>query len=138
MTEMAQLEPLTEAGGAAPGAGRRHLIGISDLTAGDVERLLGTAATISRSLEREVKKLPALRGRLVVNLFYESSTRTLLELRPRGEAALGRHDGPALIGLVRRQGRVAQGHGADARRIRPRRDRDPAPAHRRAAARCRG
>ena len=77
MTEMAQLEPLTEAGGAAPGAGRRHLIGISDLTTGDVERLLGTAATISRSLEREVKKLPVLRGRLVVNLFYESSTRTL-------------------------------------------------------------
>jgi aspartate carbamoyltransferase catalytic subunit len=77
MTEMAQLEPLTDAPGTASAAGRRHLIGISDLTAADVERLLGTAATISRSLEREVKKLPALRGRLVVNLFYESSTRTL-------------------------------------------------------------
>jgi aspartate carbamoyltransferase catalytic subunit len=77
MTEMAQLEPLTDAPSTRSGAGRRHLIGISDLTATDVERLLGTAATISRSLEREVKKLPALRGRLVVNLFYESSTRTL-------------------------------------------------------------
>ena len=42
-----------------------------------VERLLGTAGTIARSLDREVKKLPALRGRLIVNLFYESSTRTL-------------------------------------------------------------
>jgi len=56
---------------------RRHLLGISDLDRDDVERLLSTAATIARSLEREVKKLPALRGRLVVNLFYESSTRTL-------------------------------------------------------------
>ncbi len=56
---------------------RRHLLGVSDVNARDVTRILGTAATLSRSLEREVKKLPALRGRLVVNLFYESSTRTL-------------------------------------------------------------
>ncbi len=56
---------------------RRHLLEISDLDAGSIERLLATSATIARSLDREVKKLPALRGRLVVNLFYESSTRTL-------------------------------------------------------------
>jgi aspartate carbamoyltransferase catalytic subunit len=56
---------------------RRHLLGISDLDRDGIERILDTAATIGRSLDREVKKLPALRGRLVVNLFYESSTRTL-------------------------------------------------------------
>jgi aspartate carbamoyltransferase catalytic subunit len=55
---------------------RRHLISIRDLSREDVERLLGTARTFERSLEREVKKLPTLKGRLVVNLFYESSTRT--------------------------------------------------------------
>ncbi len=55
---------------------RRHLISIRDLTREDVERLLATARTFGRSLEREVKKLPTLRGRTVVNLFYESSTRT--------------------------------------------------------------
>ena len=55
---------------------RRHLISIADLTRDDVERLLALSRTLSRSLEREVKKLPALRGRTVVNLFYESSTRT--------------------------------------------------------------
>src|SRR3989442_1286140 len=55
---------------------RRHLISIKDLKRDDVERLLATAANFSRSLEREVKKLPTLRGRTVVNLFYESSTRT--------------------------------------------------------------
>jgi aspartate carbamoyltransferase catalytic subunit len=55
---------------------RRHLIAIRDLTRDDVERLLATARTFERSLEREVKKLPTLRGRTVVNVFYESSTRT--------------------------------------------------------------
>jgi aspartate carbamoyltransferase catalytic subunit len=56
---------------------RRHLLGIADLTRADAERLLDTARALERTLDREVKKLPALRGRLVVNLFYESSTRTL-------------------------------------------------------------
>ncbi len=55
---------------------RRHLISIEDLTREDVERLLGTARSFSRSLEREMKKLPTLRGRTIVNMFYESSTRT--------------------------------------------------------------
>src|SRR5580765_7155770 len=55
---------------------RRHLISIGDLTRDDVERLLATARSFARSLEREMKKLPTLRGRTVVNLFYESSTRT--------------------------------------------------------------
>ena len=55
---------------------RRHLLSISDLTRDDVQRLLGTARTFESALDREVKKLPTLKGRLVVNLFYESSTRT--------------------------------------------------------------
>src|SRR5437870_9523539 len=55
---------------------RRHLISIADLTRDDVVRLLGTARNFARSLDRELKKLPTLRGRTVVNLFFESSTRT--------------------------------------------------------------
>jgi aspartate carbamoyltransferase catalytic subunit len=55
---------------------RRHLLSISDLDRDDVERLLATAASFARSLEREMKKLPTLRGRTIVNLFYEASTRT--------------------------------------------------------------
>jgi aspartate carbamoyltransferase catalytic subunit len=55
---------------------RRHLISITDLTKEDVERLLALARTFSASLDREVKKLPALKGRTVVNMFFESSTRT--------------------------------------------------------------
>lgn len=57
-------------------SGRRHLLSMADVTRDDVERVLGTARTFASSLEREVKKLPTLKGRLVVNLFYESSTRT--------------------------------------------------------------
>jgi aspartate carbamoyltransferase catalytic subunit len=55
---------------------RRHLISIGDLTRDDVERLLATARSFEQSLDREMKKLPTLRGRLVVNMFFESSTRT--------------------------------------------------------------
>jgi aspartate carbamoyltransferase catalytic subunit len=55
---------------------RRHLISIADLTREDVERLLALSRTFARSLERDVKKLPTLRGRLVVNAFFETSTRT--------------------------------------------------------------
>jgi aspartate carbamoyltransferase catalytic subunit len=55
---------------------RRHLISIGDLARDDVTRLLATARSFERSLEREMKKLPTLRGRTVVNLFFESSTRT--------------------------------------------------------------
>ena len=55
---------------------RRHMISIADLTRDDVERLLGTARTFESTLSRQVKKLPTLKGLLVINLFYESSTRT--------------------------------------------------------------
>jgi len=48
-----------------------------DLTREDVERILETARGLASSLDREMKKLPTLRGRTVVHLFYESSTRTL-------------------------------------------------------------
>ena len=57
--------------------GMRHLLSVGDLEEKDVERILDTARALARSLDREVKKLPTLRGRLVLNLFYESSTRTL-------------------------------------------------------------
>ena len=60
-----------------PAAPRRHLLSIGDLVRDDVERILETAQSLSASLDREMKKLPTLRGRTVVNLFYESSTRTL-------------------------------------------------------------
>jgi aspartate carbamoyltransferase catalytic subunit len=59
-----------------PSDERRHLLSIADLSGGDVDRLLATARSFAQSQERDNKKLPTLRGRLVLNVFYESSTRT--------------------------------------------------------------
>ncbi|MEU5567063.1 aspartate carbamoyltransferase catalytic subunit [Micromonospora musae] len=54
----------------------RHLLSGADLDAATATRILDTAAEMATVAGREVKKLPALRGRTVVNLFYEDSTRT--------------------------------------------------------------
>ncbi len=54
----------------------RHLLGIENLSAQDVRFLLQTARGFEEVSTRSVKKVPALRGRVVVNLFFEDSTRT--------------------------------------------------------------
>ena len=54
----------------------RHLLSISDLSKEDALRILDTAAELARVTETPVKKLPTLRGRTIVNLFFEDSTRT--------------------------------------------------------------
>jgi aspartate carbamoyltransferase catalytic subunit len=59
-----------------PANERRHLLSLADLTKDEVERLLATARSFALSQERDNKKLPTLRGRLILNVFYESSTRT--------------------------------------------------------------
>ncbi|MGH9970698.1 MAG: aspartate carbamoyltransferase catalytic subunit [Pyrinomonadaceae bacterium] len=55
---------------------RKHLLGIRDLSAGEITHLLDTAETFRDVSLREIKKVPALRGRTVINLFFEPSTRT--------------------------------------------------------------
>jgi aspartate carbamoyltransferase catalytic subunit len=54
----------------------RHLISIDDLDRSGIERILDRAESFAEVSGREIKKVPALRGRTVVNLFYEASTRT--------------------------------------------------------------
>ena len=54
----------------------RHLLSIEDLDRAGIERILDRAKSFTEVSEREVKKVPALRGRRVLNLFYEASTRT--------------------------------------------------------------
>ena len=73
---MAEIHVIEGDARSATAAPKRHLISIEDLNREIVERLLATARNFSRSLEREMKKLPTLRGRTIVNLFYENSTRT--------------------------------------------------------------
>ncbi|HUE26561.1 MAG TPA: aspartate carbamoyltransferase catalytic subunit [Solirubrobacteraceae bacterium] len=52
------------------------LISIEDLDRAGIERILDTAESFAEVSGREIKKVPALRGKTVVNLFYEASTRT--------------------------------------------------------------
>ncbi len=54
----------------------RHLISIEDVDRASIERILDRAESFDEISGREIKKVPALRGRTIVNLFYESSTRT--------------------------------------------------------------
>jgi aspartate carbamoyltransferase catalytic subunit len=54
----------------------RHLISAADLSRDDILLILDTAEELSSVADRPIKKLPTLRGRTVVNLFYEDSTRT--------------------------------------------------------------
>jgi aspartate carbamoyltransferase catalytic subunit len=55
---------------------QRHLLGIEPLDVKDIVAILDTADSLREVLDRPIKKVPALRGKTVVNLFYEPSTRT--------------------------------------------------------------
>lgn len=55
---------------------RKHLLGIRELEASEITHLLDTAETFREISKRDIKKVPALRGRTVINLFFEPSTRT--------------------------------------------------------------
>ena len=54
----------------------RHLLGIADLERDEISLILDTAEAMTEIAARPIKKVPALRGRTVVNLFFEPSTRT--------------------------------------------------------------
>src|SRR5690242_3244580 len=54
----------------------KHLLGIRDLTPGDIQLILDTATQFKEVLQRPIKKVPTLRDVTIVNLFYENSTRT--------------------------------------------------------------
>lgn len=54
----------------------KHIIDMSDLTTDDITLILDTAESFKEVNERRIKKLPTLRGRTVINLFLEPSTRT--------------------------------------------------------------
>jgi aspartate carbamoyltransferase catalytic subunit len=55
---------------------RKDLLGMQDLDAAEIIGVLDTATSMKEIAAREIKKVPTLRGKTVVNLFYESSTRT--------------------------------------------------------------
>lgn len=54
----------------------KHLLGLQGVPKEDIQTILDTAHTFREILERPIKKVPTLQGKTIVNLFYESSTRT--------------------------------------------------------------
>ncbi|MEI8306337.1 MAG: aspartate carbamoyltransferase catalytic subunit [Chloroflexales bacterium] len=68
---------------------RRHMIDLDDVDAEEIEEILTTTESMKEVLSREIKQVPALRGRNVVNMFFEDSTRTRIsfELAARALSA---------------------------------------------------
>ena len=63
----------------------KDLLGIKDMTADEIKLILDTAATFKDVSERDIKKVPTLRGKTVINLFYEASTRTRMSFELAGK-----------------------------------------------------
>src|SRR6476646_6485766 len=60
----------------APRWTRKHLLSLEELSADEIRLVLDTASSFKEVSTRSVKKVPALRGKVVVNAFFDDSTRT--------------------------------------------------------------
>ncbi len=65
---------------------RRHLLDVDDFTSAELETVMQTADAMKEVLGRDVPRVPALRGKTVVTLFYEASTRTRASFELAGKA----------------------------------------------------
>lgn len=64
---------------------RKHVLGLSDFRPDEMEFVIDTARSMEEILDRDIKKVPALRGKTVVNLFFEPSTRTRTSFEMAGK-----------------------------------------------------
>ena len=64
---------------------RRHVLDLDDFSQQEILEVLESAEGMSEVLHRDIKKVPALRGRVVVTLFYEASTRTRISFEEAGK-----------------------------------------------------
>ena len=112
----------------------KHLLSMNDVTAEDVVRILDTAESFREVGTRVIKKVPALRGRTVVNLFLENSTRTRIsfELAAKRLSADVINFSPSGSSVAK--GESPEGHRAHAAGDGRRRHRDPPLVQRLAAA----
>jgi aspartate carbamoyltransferase catalytic subunit len=70
------VDPRTDAAAPLPAFTRRHMLGIQGLSAEEITLILDTARSMAEIGTRPIKKVPALRGKTIVNFFMEPSTRT--------------------------------------------------------------
>jgi aspartate carbamoyltransferase catalytic subunit len=64
---------------------RKHVLGLADFSTDEIEFVVDTARSMEEVLTRDIKKVPALRGKTVVNLFFEMSTRTRTSFEMAGK-----------------------------------------------------
>ena len=70
---------------APASAARRHILDIDDYTASEIEEVLDNAEAMQEILERDIRKVPALRGRTIITAFHEPSTRTRVSFEQAGK-----------------------------------------------------
>ena len=63
----------------------KHLFGLQDLPVRDIDEILDTAFKFREVLERPIKKVPSLKGKNILNLFFENSTRTKMSFELAGK-----------------------------------------------------
>ena len=88
MTTPDAMAPGGEAGGvtlAAPTGNRRNVLDLDDFSAEEITSVLDDTGAMVEVLGRDIKKVPTLRGRVVVTMFYESSTRTRISFEEAGK-----------------------------------------------------
>ena len=75
---------------ASPGAEhtappRRHVLDLDDFTEAEIESVLQNADVMREVLRRDIKKVPTLRGKSIITMFYEASTRTRVSFEQAGK-----------------------------------------------------
>ena len=87
MTSLPQAEAAAQMDAASAPAGnaRRHILDIDDYTASEIEEVLDNAEAMQEILERDIRKVPALRGRTIITAFHEPSTRTRVSFEQAGK-----------------------------------------------------
>ncbi|MXY47026.1 MAG: aspartate carbamoyltransferase catalytic subunit [Chloroflexi bacterium] len=76
--------PLSPANGARP-ATPRHILDLDDFTQEEIEVVLQNTEVMREVLQRDIKKVPTLRGKTIITLFYEASTRTRVSFEQAGK-----------------------------------------------------
>ena len=66
-------------------APRKHVLDLDDFSQEEIVAVLDSARSMKEVLGRDIKKVPALRGKVVVTLFYEASTRTRISFEEAGK-----------------------------------------------------
>lgn len=64
------------ASAATAGGRRRHVLDLDDFSTQEIDEILDTAVSMKEVLGRAIKQVPTLRGKTIVNMFFEDSTRT--------------------------------------------------------------